>query len=151
MASLTVRLDRAMTALAFLVCLALISVSEGRQMKSIQHSRFIVSADRSIDSTVAPEKVVPFVAPGERTGFGPPEVANEDEFRPTTPGSSPGAGHSLDGFMQKAVAPKGLGRKTIEDSRPLTASLANGSRATGPGHSPGVGHVVEDESSEPKA
>ncbi|KAM5576495.1 precursor of CEP9-like [Rosa sericea] len=61
---------------------------------------------------------------------------DEEDFRPTTPGNSPGAGHkSLQGSEPKTLV--GVGKYfatgTKEDYRP-----------TQPGHSPGVGHAFQE-------
>lgn len=120
-------------------------------MNSVQQPSLIPSTDRSAYATSATKEAVTFMAPGEPIGFGQSGVGDEDDFRPTTPGSSPGAGHSFEFSIQKAVATKGIGRKTIEDGAPLTGTPLSGSRPAGPGHSPGVGHTVVNENSEPKA
>ncbi|KAK4791382.1 hypothetical protein SAY86_031795 [Trapa natans] len=133
-------------ALAFFASVGMLPVSEGRQIKPMMKE--------SVDPAVPKKEYVHdyFRAANERKGFKESAVAWVKNFRPTTPGNSPGAGHSLDGFMQKALASKEpAGRKTGKDNHPLTGSPVNDFRPTGPRHSPGVGHTVGSVSTEPKA
>lgn len=61
---------------------------------------------------------------------------DEDDFRPTTPGNSPGAGHkSLQDNEPKAV----VGGKNF-----FTAGMKDDYRPTTPGHSPGAGHAIHE-------
>lgn len=72
---------------------------------------------------------------GRRLAMDASKGLTTDAFRPTSPGVSPGAGHSFQGSMNPA--PKSQGHGVQFD---LTGSSQNDFRPTDPGHSPGDGH-----------
>ena len=102
---------------AFVVALAAcneIIFTEGRQLKS-------------------KETFPPATSSNQNLGFGASVVeVYEDDFRPTTPGNSPGVGHNGD---VQGKAP-GSFSQTV-------AGNSNEFRPTNPGHSPGVGHSTQ--------
>ncbi|KAI3416608.1 uncharacterized protein J3R85_015321, partial [Psidium guajava] len=71
-----------------------------------------------------------------------------DDFRPSTPGSSPGVGHSFVGSKMGGARPKAPSGG--EESLIATGTLGD-FRPTGTGHSPGVGHAFQSKNDEPKA
>ncbi|TQD81484.1 hypothetical protein C1H46_032977 [Malus baccata] len=62
-------------------------------------------------------------------------AAYKDDFRPTTPGSSPGVGHAFTNSGEYMES---------EAEHDVTAG-----KPTAPGHSPGVGHVLQVQNAEP--
>ncbi|KAF7136051.1 hypothetical protein RHSIM_Rhsim08G0102000 [Rhododendron simsii] len=64
----------------------------------------------------------------------------EDDFRPTTPGSSPGVGHSFE--TKKDDVQSDTQSKGTGVSHSMGGN-ENDFRPTGPGHSPGVGHAFK--------
>ncbi|XP_048140592.1 precursor of CEP9-like [Rhodamnia argentea] len=76
------------------------------------------------------------------------DLEAEDDFRPTDPGNSPGAGHSFIGSKKGGAQPKA---PSGDKERPTVMGTLGDFRPTGPGHSPGVGHVFENKNGEPKA
>ncbi|VVA09528.1 Hypothetical predicted protein [Prunus dulcis] len=62
-------------------------------------------------------------------------AAYTHDFRPTTPGNSPGVGHKF--------------THTREQPAKARKSVTAGTRPTAPGHSPGVGHVVQLQNAKP--
>ncbi|MBA0643348.1 hypothetical protein Goklo_027652 [Gossypium klotzschianum] len=74
--------------------------------------------------------------------FGDSIEGYKEDFRPTTPGSSPGVGHS---FAEDV--------EDIAERKPTSISVqGNGNRSIA-GHSPGVGHAYPNgsQNSEPNA
>ncbi|XP_039069833.1 precursor of CEP9-like [Hibiscus syriacus] len=61
----------------------------------------------------------------------------EEDFRPTTPGNSPGAGHSFAGDDEAIVEQK-PGKHSIEGDK-------DDFRPTTPGNSPGAGHAFQED------
>ncbi|KAI3503099.1 hypothetical protein L1887_31535 [Cichorium endivia] len=120
-----------------------IPLAEGRQLKSLKKQQ--------VDSKG--KKV------SEKTARFPPQVPNQTQkdeisdlkavtaFRPTTPGSSPGAGHSFTenrpGFVSKAVS-------NVSGVFHSTSESDTGFRPTKPGSSPGAGHSIHDKFGVPK-
>ncbi|CAK9315237.1 unnamed protein product [Citrullus colocynthis] len=78
-------------------------------------------------------------SPGD--GFGESDVGSKDDFRPTTPGNSPGVGHH-------SVRRSGTVAATAAASQ---EGLKDDFRPTAPGHSPGIGHVLHHIASKPNA
>lgn len=71
-----------------------------------------------------------------------------DDFPPTTPGNSPGIGHSY-AEHNVEIQPKGAGNGPgVHHS---TAGNINDLPPTGPGHSPGIGHSFQNKKAEPNA
>ena len=65
-----------------------------------------------------------------------PAYNDEEDFRPTTPGNSPGAGHKSVQVSEP---------KTVVAGRVyFTAGTKEDYRPTQPGHSPGVGHALQE-------
>ncbi|XP_047321680.1 precursor of CEP9-like [Impatiens glandulifera] len=69
------------------------------------------------------------------------DAGYKDDFRPTTPGISPGVGHSF--------PPRENDDKTMQQTRGVgvrhvMTGNADDFRPTGPGHSPGVGHSLHN-------
>lgn len=95
--------------LALTVCLG-IQTTQGRQLKVTSEEKLSHGDD------------------AKRT-VSPPDVSRVDSFQPTTPGNSPGVGHSFAGKKQKAEVK-------------VTAGKPDGFQPTTPGHSPGVGHSI---------
>ncbi|KAL8251098.1 hypothetical protein R6Q59_034791 [Mikania micrantha] len=103
-------------------------VTEGRQIKHDSPENGVPSARR----LVADEKVVfPPQIPDQSQGYAMSEAKLVTDYRPTTPGNSPGVGHS---FTEHRFE-----------------TQAGSSPATGPGHSPGGGHSKQDQVTEPHA
>ncbi|PKI50129.1 hypothetical protein CRG98_029453 [Punica granatum] len=138
-------------ALALFAPHALFLVSEGRPIRSMQESGSIPSVNQSV-VIVAKQKVIPpSMAINQRIVFAQSDVTNMDDFRPTSPENSPGAGHLLEDFMKKAGAQEQTRHMTVKDIHPLTGSSVLGDfRSTEPGHSPGVGHTAGNVNSDPK-
>ncbi|KAL3725964.1 hypothetical protein ACJRO7_030930 [Eucalyptus globulus] len=80
--------------------------------------------------------------------LGESDAVYKDDFRPTTPGSSPGVGHSFVGSKKGGAEAKA---PSNNEERLTITEILGDFRPTGPGHSPGVGHVFESLIDEPKA
>ncbi|KAK9284297.1 hypothetical protein L1049_023468 [Liquidambar formosana] len=102
--------------LALILCHGIL-FTEGRQMKSM--------------------------TPNQSLGFGNSDVALEDDFRPTTPGNSPGVG-----FVESNKDDEPA--DAIGNNRPVGKYYKEDDTST-PGHSPGVGHgfMESNEDDEP--
>ncbi|KAH1113475.1 hypothetical protein J1N35_006853 [Gossypium stocksii] len=101
---------------------------EGRLLKSLSKN----------DSN----QVLPPPTPTKTSDFGDSIEGYKEDFRPTTPGSSPGVGHS---FAEDV--------EDIAERNPASISVqGNGNRSIA-GHSPGVGHAYPNgsQNSEPNA
>lgn len=130
------------------------SVEAGRQIKSVNK---VDSKQSKVDNSALMHKedhhqpdapsYIPKVAADNSGSSGKKEVlppplpdsaiaGYKDAFRPTTPGNSPGAGHSFLG---------------VSDDKHSIAGETDDFRRTNPGHSPGVGHVFQTKNSEPNA
>ncbi|KAK3000084.1 hypothetical protein RJ639_023685 [Escallonia herrerae] len=115
--------------------------TEGRQLKVKKQEITSIEVDLTVapasdtkapgvDHSVATRKGInPPKAPTQSLGLGDLAAQTVDDFRPTTPGNSPGVGHS---FHQENV------------SHYFTAGNSNDFRPTVPGHSPGVGLKVDE-------
>ncbi|KAF8010233.1 hypothetical protein BT93_J1001 [Corymbia citriodora subsp. variegata] len=143
-----------------------IVTSEGRSIKSAwedklramnndqmhdQASQFLTPSQSPTNddhSDVGKETVTSPTAHDQAADLGGSEAVYKDDFRPTTPGSSPGVGHSFVG-SKKGVA-QAKDPSSNEERLTVTEILVN-FRPTGPGHSPGVGHRFESKIDEPKA
>ncbi|KAL3725969.1 precursor of CEP6-like [Eucalyptus grandis] len=97
-------------------------------------------------SDAGKELVASPTAHDQAANLGESEALDKDDFRPTTPGSSPGVGHSFDGLKKEAVR---LKTPSGDEERLTVMGITDDFEATRPGHSPGVGHAVQNE--EPKA
>ncbi|PPS09539.1 hypothetical protein GOBAR_AA11112 [Gossypium barbadense] len=113
----------------FKACTTAIVLSvEGRLLKSLSRN----------DSN----QVLPPPTPTKTSDFGDSIEGYKEDFRPTTPGSSPGVGHS---FAEDV--------EDIAERKPSSISVqGNGNRSIA-GHSPGVGHAYPNgsQNSEPNA
>ncbi|CAI9259825.1 unnamed protein product [Lactuca saligna] len=114
-------------------------MTDGRPLKSMKKQELGYKKE-SVSLPVGEKKVVNLphaVGQSQENGLSNPESITE--FRPTTPGNSPGAGHSL----------------VPEHSSPAIPETSSGSsddfRPTGPGHSPGGGHSKEEHIATPNA
>lgn len=120
--------------LAVLACHAIL-VAEGRQLKSMNKQQVQPARKGDVQVTIS---VDDHKLSGETTlptpsaqSLGFSAVAEPiNDFRPTTPGNSPGIGHS---YTRKNVE-----IQPEEDSK-------------GPGHSPGIGHSSQNKNTEPNA
>ena len=89
----------------------------------------------------------PPVETTQNLGFSSSAAVFKDDFRPTTPGNSPGVGHSFAGHYDTDTKPKAL-----ENAPGVGHSVAGNTddfRPTMPGHSPGVGHSFPTKIGEP--
>ncbi|KAM7507089.1 hypothetical protein LguiA_017542 [Lonicera macranthoides] len=147
--------------LAIIACHQIL-LTEGRQLKSMKKQDFNTIMEGSdlgqqvktlgdipsADHYVASKKKTFPPSPTQTLGFGNLEAGNVDDFRPTTPGNSPGAGHSFEEHNVD-VEPEALGKGST-----IGSSLAGNTddfRPTVPGHSPGVGHSLQAKKTEPNA
>lgn len=97
---------------------------------------------RPLNPTTKQELKPHFPATSLRTGLGESDVEKKDDFRPTTPGNSPGVGHH---FVE------GSGTAAGGRSVHYVKGLKDDFRPTTPGHSPGIGHALHRVASEPRA
>ncbi|KAF8010235.1 hypothetical protein BT93_J1003 [Corymbia citriodora subsp. variegata] len=143
-----------------------ILTSEGRLIKSAwedelramtnnqmheQASQFLTPTHSPInhDHSDVERKTVPSpTAHDPAADLGESHAVYKDDFRPTTPGSSPGVGHSFMGSKKGGAQAKSLNG----NGEKLTVTEILGDfQPTAPGHSPGVGHVYESKIDKPKA
>ncbi|XP_030462619.1 uncharacterized protein LOC115682517 [Syzygium oleosum] len=143
-----------------------ILTSEGRLIKSAwkdelrainndqmheQASQFLTPSQSPTNddhSDAGKETVSSPTARDQAADLGESEAVYKDDFRPTTPGSSPGVGHSFVGSKKGGVQ---LSAPSGDEERLTVTEVLGDFRPTGPGHSPGVGHVFESKYDEPKA
>ncbi|KAF8008135.1 hypothetical protein BT93_K1965 [Corymbia citriodora subsp. variegata] len=141
-----------------------ILTSEGRLIKrawedelhAINHNQMHKQASQFLTPSQSPrndnhsdggQETVPSpTAHDQAANLAESKAVNKDDFRPTTPRSSPGVGHSFIGLKKEAVQTKA--RSGNEERLTVTGTLDD-FEGTRPGHSPGVGHVFQSE--EPKA
>ncbi|KAK6116254.1 hypothetical protein DH2020_050050 [Rehmannia glutinosa] len=109
--------------LALMACLN-IQFSEGRQLKSMHNAQ-----------VTGQKKGLPPMTPTQNHEFSSSDVSNKDAYQPTTPGNSPGIGHSFAG-QKDNMQPKRV--------RVLDEGYTDSFRPTTPGHSPGIGHSKHD-------
>ncbi|GJT80217.1 sulfotransferase domain-containing protein [Tanacetum coccineum] len=115
----------------------MILMTEGRPLKSMmKQDNFYDRKDQNVEGFHVAVKKVVFspqgLGPTESEGRGvtKPQVTNG--FRPTTPGKSPGAGHS---FTEHRLDGQS---KAVDNASPIDLS------STEHGHSPGVGHSLHN-------
>ncbi|KAM7507087.1 hypothetical protein LguiA_017540 [Lonicera macranthoides] len=129
--------------LAVIACHQIL-LTQGRQLKSMKKQDF--------NHSVASKKNTFPPSPTQTLEFGNIEAGNVDDFRPTTPGNSPGVGHSFEEHNVD-VEPEALGSgSTIasslagntDDFRPTVPGNVDDFRPTTPGNSPGAGHSFEE-------
>ncbi|MBA0551703.1 hypothetical protein Golob_022575 [Gossypium lobatum] len=113
-----------------IACYLVLSV-EGRFLKSLSKNNS--------------KQVLPPPTPIKASDFGDSIEGYKEDFRPTTPGNSPGVGHSFADVVEDiveqnpaSIGVQGNGKRSIagykEDFRPTTA-----------GNSPGVGHSFAED------
>ncbi|KAE8701210.1 Detected protein of unknown function [Hibiscus syriacus] len=90
------------------------------------------------------KQVLPPPMPSKSSGSSVSVDGYKDAFRPTTPGNSPGAGHSF-GEDDEETEQKPVGRASSNNGD------KEGFRPTNPGHSPGGGHAFVTKKSKPNA
>ncbi|KAF8018611.1 hypothetical protein BT93_H3492 [Corymbia citriodora subsp. variegata] len=149
-------------AIIFIMAFDATRTSEGRSIKSAWEDKFhainydqmhkqasqILAPSQSpmndYHSDAGKEMVASPTAHDQAADLGESEAVDKDDFRPTTPGSSLGVGHSFVGLKKEAARPKASGS---DEERPTVMGTDDfeGSK----GHSPGVGHAFQNE--EPKA
>ncbi|XVF59448.1 hypothetical protein PTKIN_Ptkin07bG0276700 [Pterospermum kingtungense] len=124
--------------ISLIVCSHLVFSAEGiRQIKSAnkidsKQSNQVENSGAMHKSASGKKQVLPPLLPNS--------VAREkDDFRPTTPGDSPGAGLSFPGSISSS------------DDKHFISGATDDFRRTNPEHSPGVGHVFQSQNSEPNA
>lgn len=105
------------------VLLVAASTIDGRQIKSRESNRTLASTDTTLNPAKLEESKM-----------------NEDDFRPTTPGNSPGVGHSFQGLNKTPQ------HNTNSEYVQYTTGSVSDFKPTGSSQSPGVGHTVEDDS-----
>lgn len=111
-------------------------MTDGRPLKSMKKQE-LSHKKESVSLPVGEKNVVNLphgVGQSQEYRFSNPESIND--FRPTTPGNSPGAGHSL------------VPGHSIPES---SSGSSDDFRPTGPGHSPGGGHSKEEHIATPNA
>ncbi|KAF8018608.1 hypothetical protein BT93_H3489 [Corymbia citriodora subsp. variegata] len=129
---------------------------EFRSMDNINHmheqeSQFLTPSQspRSDDRSDAGQKTVPSpTAHDQAADSGKSEAVYKDDFRHTSPGTTPGVGHSFVGLKKEAVRLKAPSRN--EERQTVMGALGE-FQSTTPGHSPGVGHILQSKNEEPKA
>ncbi|KAJ9564536.1 hypothetical protein OSB04_000502 [Centaurea solstitialis] len=114
------------TVVFLMIACHVILLAEGRQIRSLKNEQVPTQTQKD---GISDQKAV-------------------TAFRPTTPGNSPGAGHSftehgLD-FVSEAVS-------NVDGIPQPTAESENGFRPTKPGNSPGAGHSIHNQTTKPKA
>ena len=129
---------------ALIACHSILS-AEGRQIKSI-NKKETANKQGSSSSSINSEKEI---FPPPTMSFGDSEAKSEDDFRPTTPGISPGVGHSFAQDQQNVES------KLVADNSKKAGHFMTGVkddfRPTAPGRSPGVGHAFRNKNAEPNA
>ncbi|KAI3452041.1 hypothetical protein Pfo_008706 [Paulownia fortunei] len=138
--------------LALTACLE-IQFAEGRQLKSMKehnlspvkietgpqnHAKQAVNFEQSPGYhknnllVTGQKKVSPPVTPTQSHELSSSDESHKDAFQPTTPGNSPGIGHSFAEQKHNVQA-------KVQDFTSV-AGQTDGFQPTTPGHSPGVGH-----------
>ncbi|KAL0377731.1 UNVERIFIED_CONTAM: hypothetical protein Sradi_3078600 [Sesamum radiatum] len=138
--------------LALTACLE-IQFSEARQLKAIKeqesspvktetglqhYAKQAIKVEQSVGSrkenlqVTGQRKISPPMIPPPSHEFISSDVSRSDSFQPTTPGNSPGIGHSFTGKKHDTQA-------KAQDFTSV-AGQTDGFQPTTPGHSPGVGH-----------
>ncbi|XP_031275563.1 precursor of CEP9-like [Pistacia vera] len=110
-------------------------------LQSTKPSVDISSAENTVSMTGEKEIFPPM-------SFGASATVHQDDFRPTTPGNSPGVGHKHT-KEEEDVESKVEGDHSLNGGHSTTGSKDD-FRPTTPGHSPGVGHLLSNKSAEPK-
>ncbi|KAK8606838.1 hypothetical protein V6N13_052594 [Hibiscus sabdariffa] len=96
------------------------------------------------------KQVLPPPMPNKSSDFSVSVDGYRDAFRPTTPGNSPGAGHSF-GEDDEETEQKPAGRFSSIDGKHSINGDREDFRPTNPGHSPGGGHAFVSKKSKPNA
>ncbi|KAK8673165.1 hypothetical protein V6N13_111515 [Hibiscus sabdariffa] len=100
---------------------------EGRLLKSVSKN----------DS----KQVLPPPTPTKTSDFVDSVEGYEEDFRPTTPGNSPGGGHSFAGDDERSVGQK----PGTVNGKHSVAGDKDDFRPTTPGNSPGAGHSFQED------
>lgn len=127
--------------LAVITCHGILS-AEGRQLKPMKRQAGV----QTVSSTK--DKIPP---PSTRSMESSTVAEPVDDFRPTTPGNSPGVGHSYAehsavvqpneaGDVMKLLNKESKQEFTSEQKVSTVENSIDGFRPTAPGNSPGVGH-----------
>ncbi|GFY86505.1 hypothetical protein Acr_05g0001440 [Actinidia rufa] len=144
--------------------------TEGRQLKAMEKEEYKSKQDKretAMHGSQSPEAHIhAHVLPAPHANHGPiidhsvtgkkdtPQTmilkhslvaGYEDDFRPTTPGSSPGVGHSFPEQMDDAQT------RTKNNGNGVGPTMEGNSkdfRPTMPGHSPGIGHFFQSTNAE---
>ncbi|GMJ07986.1 hypothetical protein HRI_004467800 [Hibiscus trionum] len=162
---------RAAFILAMIVCCHyLVFPADGRPIKSIDEPKQTSQTEKSVMHENGHEpaavegrgrpsfarhrsvrkQVLPPPTPSKSSDFGVSVDGYKDAFRPTTPGNSPGAGHSF-GEDDEETEQKPAGRVSSIDGKHSINGDKEGFRPTNPGHSPGGGHASVSQKSKPNA
>ena len=138
--------------------------TEGRQLKAMTKEEYESKQEKRETARQSPEAHIhAHVLPAPHANYGPivdhsvtgkkdtPQTTKilaqslvagyEDDFRPTTPGKSPGVGHSFPEQMDDAQT------KTKNNGNGVSQTMA-GIRPAMRGHSPGVGHSFQSTNAE---
>lgn len=142
--------------------LAVIGSIEGRQIKSVSKNEdhepigapvhIPNAAHHSVLS--GKKEVLPPPTPTKSSDIGDSVTGYADDFRPTTPGNSPGVGHSFaegDEDIEQEPAAGSMRSSNANDKHSNIAGDKDDFRPTNPGHSPGVGHAFLSKKTEPNA
>ncbi|KAJ7952882.1 Precursor of CEP9 [Quillaja saponaria] len=121
--------------------------TEGRQIKPMNQK--VEQSKYDLDNQPTPLPYNPTTTTPKHGGavsfLGDSAVVYTDDFRPTSPGNSPGVGHKHRTDEEHV----GVGLKAAEVGHSpdvkhsVTARTENDFKPTAPGHSPGVGHAVQ--------
>ncbi|KVI02672.1 hypothetical protein Ccrd_019039 [Cynara cardunculus var. scolymus] len=114
---------------------------------------FQVSSAGEVPTITSPpvtekEAKFPPQVPTQTQGDGISDLKAITAFRPTTPGNSPGAGHS---FTEHRLDFESEASSNVNGIPQSNAESGNGFRPTKPGSSPGAGHSIHSKTTKPKA
>lgn len=111
-----------------------IMLSEGRPIKEVNKEETVSASEKM--SQTATKKI--------SSDLEHSMAAYKDDFRPTSPGFSPGVGHPMFGNSEVAKSANAAHADSNSGMQHfVTAANKDDFRPTGPGHSPGVGHAFE--------
>ncbi|MBA0637962.1 hypothetical protein Godav_029157 [Gossypium davidsonii] len=128
-------------------------------------SHFVLLVEgRLLKSLTKDDSKQVFPTPTPTKSFGDSVEGYKEDFRPTTPGNSPGGGHSfaeddediveqkpgsfsLQGNDKHSIAGAKDDDQVMESKPPSNSTKGNGEHSIA-GHSPGVGHAYPNQNSE---